>query len=109
MGGARGEGYVFEQGRLIGRSSITQLNFGPQLGGQAFSEIIFFRTQSDLEDFKKGNYELSAQASAVAVNGGVAAKSEYSNGVAIFVIPKSGLMAEASVGGQKFSFESYGE
>ena len=109
LGGARGEGYVFEQGRLIGRSSITQLNFGPQLGGQAFSEIIFFRTQSDLEDFKKGNYELSAQASAVAVNGGVAAKSEYSNGVAIFVIPKSGLMAEASVGGQKFSFESYGE
>lgn len=107
LGGARGDGYVYEQGRLIGRSSITQINVGPQLGGQAFAEIIFFRTQSDLEDFKKGNYELNAQASAIAVTEGVATKTEYSDGVAIFVLPKSGLMVEASVGGQKFSFKEY--
>ena len=109
LGGARGKGYVYEQGNMIGRSSITQINVGPQLGGQAFAEIIFFRGQADLEDFKKGNYELSAQASAIAVTAGVATKSEYSDGVAIFALPKSGLMAEASVGGQKFSFESYEE
>lgn len=107
LGGARGDGYVYEQGRLIGRSSITQINVGPQLGGQAFAEIIFFRTQSDLEDFKKGNYELNAQASAIAVTAGVATNSEYSDGVAVFALPKSGLMAEASVGGQKFSFKEY--
>lgn len=109
LGGARGEGYVYEQGRLIGTSSITQINVGPQLGGQAFAEIIFFRSRSDLEDFKKGNYELSAQASAIVVTAGVATKSEYSDGVAIFALPKSGLMAEASVGGQKFSFKEYTE
>ncbi len=107
LGGARGKGYVYEQERLIGRSSITQINVGPQLGGQAFAEIVFFRSKSDLEDFKKGNYELSAQASAIVVTAGVATKSEYSDGVAIFALPKSGLMAEASVGGQKFSFEPY--
>jgi len=107
LGGARGEGYVYEQGTMIGRSSITQINIGPQLGGQAFSEIIFFRTQADLDDFKKGNYELNAQASAIAVTAGVATNSEYSDGVAIFALPKSGLMAEASVGGQKFSFKPY--
>ncbi len=107
LGGARGDGFVYEQGSLIGRSSITQINVGPQLGGQAFAEIIFFRTQSDLEDFKKGNYELNAQASAIAVTAGVATNSEYSDGVAVFALPKSGLMAEASVGGQKFSFKEY--
>lgn len=107
LGGARGDGFVYEQGRLIGRSSITQINVGPQLGGQAFAEIIFFRSQSDLEDFKKGNYELNAQASAIVVTAGVATNSEYSDGVAIFALPKSGLMAEASVGGQKFSFKEY--
>jgi len=107
LGGARGKGYVYEQGALIGRSSITQVNVGPQLGGQSFAEIIFFRTQSDLEDFKRGNYELNAQASAIAVTSGVATNTDYSDGVAIFALPKSGLMAEASVGGQKFSFEPY--
>lgn len=107
LGGARGDGYVYEQGTLIGRSSITQINVGPQLGGQAFSEIIFFRSQADLEDFKKGNYELNAQASAIVVTAGVATNSEYSDGVAIFALPKSGLMVEASVGGQKFSFKPY--
>lgn len=107
LGGSRGDGYVYEQGLLIGRSSITQLNIGPQLGGQAFSEIIFFRTKADLDNFKKGNYELNAQASAIAVTAGVAANSEYSDGVAIFALPKSGLMVEASVGGQKFSFKEY--
>jgi len=107
LGGARGTGYVYEQGRLIGRSSITQVNVGPQLGGQAFAEIIFFRSREDLERFKKGDFELSAQLSAIIVTSGVATASDYSDGVAVFALPKSGLMAEASVGGQKFSFKPY--
>ncbi len=105
LGGARGSGYVYEQGRLIGRSSITQINVGPQIGGQSFAEIIFFRTQADLEDFKKGNYELNAHASAIVATSGAATNSDYSDGVAVFALPKSGLMAEASIGGQKFSFK----
>ncbi|ARM32007.1 YSC84-related protein [Prosthecochloris sp. HL-130-GSB] len=107
LGGARGKGMVYEQGRLVGRASVTQVNVGPQLGGQSFSEIIFFRSKQDLDKFKQGNYELNAQLSAIVVTAGVATNTDYSDGVAVFALPKSGLMAEASVGGQKFSFEPY--
>ncbi len=107
LGGARGKGMVYEQGNLIGRSSITQINVGPQLGGQSFAEIIFFRTKADLDKFKQGSYELNAQLSAIVVSSGVATNTDYSDGVAVFAMPKSGLMAEASVGGQKFSFQPY--
>jgi len=107
LGGGRGKGYVYEQNNLVGRSMITQLNVGPQLGGQSFSEIIFFRGRHDLENFKKGNYELSAQVSAIIVTTGMATNTDYSNGVAVFILPKAGVMAEATVGGQKFSYKPY--
>ncbi len=107
LGGGRGKGYVYEQNNLVGRSMITQLNVGPQLGGQSFSEIIFFRGRRDLDNFKKGNYELSAQVSAIIVTTGMATNTDYSNGVAVFILPKAGVMAEATVGGQKFSYRPY--
>jgi len=107
LGGGRGKGYVYEQNNLVGRSMITQLNVGPQLGGQSFSEIIFFRGVNDLENFKKGNYQLSAQVSAIIVTTGMATNTDYSNGVAVFILPKAGVMAEATVGGQKFSYRPY--
>ncbi|MBM3422002.1 MAG: hypothetical protein FJY09_01925 [Chlorobi bacterium] len=105
LGGAHGSGYVYELNTLIGTSKITQLNVGPQLGGQSFAEIVFFKSKGDLDNFKKGNYELNAQATAVLVTSGMATNTDYSNGVAIFVIPKAGVMAEATVGGQKFSYK----
>ena len=104
LGGAHGSGYVYELNTLIGRSSITQVNVGPQLGGQSFAEIVFFKSKEDLDNFKRGNFELNAQATAVLVNSGMATNIDYSNGVAVFVIPKAGVMAEATVGGQKFSY-----
>jgi lipid-binding SYLF domain-containing protein len=104
IGGAYGKGEVYAQGRLIGYSSLTQVTIGFQLGGQAYSEIIFFKDQATLEDFTSGNFEFNAQASAVAVTAGASADADYSNGVAIFTITTGGLMYEASVGGQKFSF-----
>ncbi|MBZ4219920.1 MAG: lipid-binding SYLF domain-containing protein [Chlorobium sp.] len=107
FGGGHGKGYVFEQNNLIGRSSITQLNVGPQLGGQSFSEIIFFKGKGDLDAFKRGNFVLSAQVTAIIVTTGMATNTDYSNGVAVFVRPKAGVMAEATVGGQKFSYKSY--
>ncbi len=107
LGGGRGKGYVYEQNNLVGRSMITQLNVGPQLGAQAFSEIIFFRGVNDFENFKKGNYELSAQVTAIIITTGMATNTDYSNGVAIFILPKAGVMAEATVGGQKFSYKPY--
>lgn len=106
VGGAYGKGEVYAQGKLVGRSSLTQLTFGFQLGGQAYSEIIFFRDQAALRNFQSGNFEFGAQASAVAVTAGASADADYDNGVAIFTLAKGGLMYEASVGGQKFSYES---
>lgn len=104
IGGAYGRGEVYEKGKLVGYSSLTQLTIGFQLGGQAYSEIIFFKDKATLDHFKSGNFEFSAQASAVAVTAGASADAAYNNGVAIFTMAKGGLMYEASVGGQKFSF-----
>jgi len=105
IGGAHGAGLVFEQGEIIGSSKLTQLSFGFQLGAQLYQEIIFFETKSDLEDFKQGNFELGAQASAVAATYGASADADYQDGVAVFTLAKGGLMYEAAVGGQKFSFK----
>ncbi len=102
VGGARGKGVLYENGAVTAIVTLTQLSFGFQWGGQAYSEFIFFRDDAALADFKRGNYELSAQASAVAVTAGASADADYSSGVAIFTQAKGGLMYEASVGGQKF-------
>lgn len=105
IGGTYGKGSVYEVGNFIGYASIVEASVGLQVGGQGFSEIIFFKDQLTMDYFKRGTYEFSAQASAVAVTMGIAAKTDYDRGVAVFILPKAGLMAEASVGGQKFSFE----
>ena len=105
IGGAYGEGQVFRRGRYIGDTSLTQVSIGFQLGGQAFVEIIFFKDKHTLDDFTDGNFELGAQASAVALKAGVSADADYSNGVAVFTLPKQGLMYEAVIAGQKFSFD----
>jgi len=105
IGGARGKGWVYEKGRLIGQTTLTQVTIGLQLGGQAYREVIFFKDQTALNDFCRGNFELSAQASAVAVTAGASANVKYNGGVAIFTMAKGGLMYEASVGGQKFTFK----
>tara|TARA_B100000963_G_scaffold269903_1_gene238072 strand:- start:137 stop:670 length:534 start_codon:yes stop_codon:yes gene_type:complete len=104
IGGATGNGQVFEKGNLIGNTKVTQLSLGLQLGAQAFKEIIFFKDTQALNRFTRGNFEFGAQASAVALTAGVAVEVEYSDGVAIFTETNGGLMYEASIGGQKFSF-----
>ena len=105
IGGACGNGLVFEHGSIIGSTSLTQLTFGFQLGAQLYQEIIFFEDKAAMDDFKGGNYELGAQASAVAVTAGASADAGYDHGVAVFTLAKGGLMYEASIGGQKFSFK----
>lgn len=106
IGGARGKGLLYENGKITAQVTMTQLSVGLQMGGQAYSEFIFFKDDVALKDFKRGNYELGAQASAVAVKTGASADANYSKGVAIFTAVKGGLMYEASVGGQKFSVET---
>jgi len=105
VGGTYGTGTVYEKGNLIGFAKIVEASVGLQVGGQAFSEIVFFKDETALDYFKRGYLEFSAQASAVAVNQGVAAKTAYNEGIAVFVLPKGGLMADVSAGGQKFLFE----
>lgn len=105
IGGARGKGLLYEGGAPSAIVTLTQLTVGFQWGGQAYSEFIFFEDDVALADFKRGNYELGAQASAVAVTVGASADADYSSGVAIFTQAKGGLMYEASVGGQKFKVE----
>jgi lipid-binding SYLF domain-containing protein len=104
IGGAHGDGEVYQHGKPIGVTSITQVTVGPQIGGQAYSEIIFFRDQLALDNFKAGNLTFSAQVSAVAATAGAAKNAAYSNGVAVFTVAEGGLMAEATIGGQKFTF-----
>lgn len=103
-GGAYGRGELFEQGKRIGYCDLTQGTIGLQFGGQAYSEIIFFQRQSSLDEFKRGTFELAAQASAVAITHGASADASYENGVAVFTMEKGGLMYEASIGGQRFSY-----
>ncbi len=104
VGGAYGRGRVYQGGRYIGDTSLTQLTVGFQWGGQAYSEVIFFQNQRALDEFREGNFEFGAQASAVAANLGASVDAAYEQGVAVFTIAKGGLMYEASVGGQKFKF-----
>jgi lipid-binding SYLF domain-containing protein len=105
IGGAYGQGVVYEKGTASGRTSMTQISFGFEFGGQSYSELLFFRDKAVLDNFKAGNAEFSAQASAVIANAGAAAKTSYNNdGVAVFVHVKGGAMVDASIGGQKFSY-----
>ena len=105
VGGARGTGLLKEGGATTAVVTLTQLTFGFQAGGQAYSEFIFFEDEYALQNFKRGNYELGAQASAVAITAGASADAQFEGGMAIFTQAKGGLMYEASVGGQKFKIE----
>jgi lipid-binding SYLF domain-containing protein len=90
---------------LTGKTTLTEVTVGFQLGGQAFSEVIFFKDKTAFDDFTRENFEFGAQVSAVALTAGASADLAYSGGVAVVTATKGGLMYEASVGGQKFSYE----
>jgi len=105
IGGARGHGLLIVNGEAVAVVTLTQLTIGFQWGGQAYSEFVFFEDDVALTDFRRGNYELGAQVSAVAITAGASADANYNGGVAIFTAAKGGLMYEATVGGQKFKVE----
>ncbi|MEE9395339.1 MAG: lipid-binding SYLF domain-containing protein [Planctomycetota bacterium] len=107
IGGAHGEGQLFEKGKLIGATELSQGTFGLQAGGQTYSEFIFFKDVIALNKFKRGEFEFSGQASAVAVDAGASADIDYESGVLVFTMAKSGLMLEASIGGQQFDYWAY--
>lgn len=126
VGGAHGTGRVYQQDKYVGDTSMTQLSVGFQAGGQAYSEIIFLQDQRAFQEFTSGNFSFSGDVSAVAITAGASASAgtdgstagasggkkdattagNYQKGVAVFTIAKGGLMYEASVAGQKFSYKA---
>ena len=126
IGGAHGAGQVYAKGQHVGDTKMTQLTIGFQLGGQAYSQVIFFEDKRAFEDFTSGNFEFGAQATAVAITAAVGAQANtgggaqagasggkndagtvsggYRKGMAIFTVAKGGLMYEATLGGQKYSY-----
>ena len=125
VGGAHGKGRVYQKGKHIGDASMTQVTVGAQLGGEAYSEMIFFEDERALKEFTSGNFEFGADAHAVAITAAAGAKTgttgssagasggkkdaatvgKYHKGMATFTVTKGGLMYEASVGGQKFGYK----
>jgi lipid-binding SYLF domain-containing protein len=106
IGGAHGGGVLFAHGgKPVGKVTINQVTVGAQLGGQSYSEIIFLQTPKQVAEIQSGKFSLAAQASAVAIKPGASTNAKFDNGVAIFTFVKGGLMAEATVGGQKLGYE----
>jgi lipid-binding SYLF domain-containing protein len=109
IGGAHGNGIVYRGGTPVGKSELKQVTVGLQLGGQKFIEVVFFKDKTAFDDFTRENYEFGAQASAVAFSASASADLAYNGGVAIVTMAEGGLMYEATVGGQKFEYEAYGD
>ena len=131
IGGAHGKGEVFVGGKKVGKTKMSQITYGLQLGGQVYSQMIFFRDERAFDDFTSGNFEFGAQATAVALTAGAQASTtsggggntssgtdadsskvnaddkqyDKRSGMATFTIAKGGLMYEATLGGQKFKYE----
>lgn len=106
LGGAYGKGVLYEKGKFVGYCDVSQVTIGFQLGGQSYTEIIAFENKGVVESFKKGQFTFDAQATAVAITSGAGANATYTNGVAVFTINEAGLMYEAAIGGQKFSYQA---
>jgi lipid-binding SYLF domain-containing protein len=130
VGGAHGKGRAFKGGVHVGDVTLTQVSVGAQIGGQAYSEIIFFENEDTFNTFIAGDFQLSADASAVALTASAQAQAgtsgasataansaddaqqsaaKWYRGMAIFTIAKGGLMAQAAVGGQGFKYTPVGK
>ncbi len=105
IGGAHGKGLVIVNDKAVGKSSLSQVTIGFQLGGQVYAQFVFFEDTTALGHFQRGNFEMGAQASAVAVTLGASADANYDGGVAVFTNVGGGLMYEATISGQKFKYE----
>ncbi len=106
VGGAYGKGVFFEKGKAVGYCDLRQATIGAQLGGQGYTELVLFETPEAAAKFKKGEFEFSAQVSAVALKSGASENAKYTDGVAVFTLDESGLMAEAAIGGQRFTYQA---
>jgi lipid-binding SYLF domain-containing protein len=102
IGGAFGNGVVYQKNEIVGTAKLSQVSIGLQAGGQGYREVIFFETKSNVDEFKENNLKIAAQVSAVIAASGASVNANYANGILIFAQPKGGLMYEISVGGANF-------
>ena len=129
VGAAHGNGRVYEQGKYVGDTSMTQVSFGAQAGGQAYSQMIFFENKAAFDQFTSGNFEFGAGVGAVAIKSGASGSvgttgatasatsgsgesggtaGKYRKGMAVFTIAKGGAMFEATLAGQKYKYKAKG-
>jgi lipid-binding SYLF domain-containing protein len=104
IGGSGGKGVVYQGGQQVGYAVLNQGSLGPQVGGETYSELITFKDSNSMASFRNGDLTLGADASATAVKAGAAAATQFKNGTEVFVLPKGGLMAGASINGQVIHF-----
>ena len=104
VGGAKGDGLVYERGRLIGNVTLTQASVGAQIGGSSFRELILFQDRRALQRLIDGRMEFDARAQAVAGESGGVAANDYDDGVRVYTATVGGLILDASIGGQDFSY-----
>jgi lipid-binding SYLF domain-containing protein len=125
VGGAYGKGRVYEKGKYVGDTSMSQVLVGFTLGGQGYSQIVFFEDERAFKEFTSGNFEFGADASVVAITAAAGASANtagssasasggkndaktvgaYNKGLATFTVVKGGLMYDVSVSGQKFTYK----
>jgi len=105
VGGFSGNGEVYQGGKFVGYSKVSGGNIGYQIGGQSFVQAVFFQNEAAFSNFKTGTLEFDAKATAVAAKSGAGAQADYANGIVAFSLPRKGLMVQAAIGGQKFSFQ----
>lgn len=106
VGGAYGKGVLYEDGQMVGYCDMSQATVGLQLGGQTYTEIICFKDEEALDKFKHGDFAFDAQASTVALEAGAGANAKFAEGVEVFTMNEEGMMVEASIGGQKFTYKA---
>ncbi|MDX1762088.1 MAG: lipid-binding SYLF domain-containing protein [Christiangramia sp.] len=106
LGGAAGNGIVYENGQVAGYAELRQIDIGFQFGGKAFRELIVFETQEALNKFKEGDFEFGGSASAVIWDEGKGGAITFENGAGVAIMPKAGAMAGISVGGQEFDYRA---
>ena len=129
VGGGGGKGQVYEKGKLVGESKMVQISVGLQMGGQAYSQIVFFENKAAFDQFTGKGFEFSADASAVAITAGASAEvgtkglsagastskdngktlAQYHKGMAVHTLAKGGLMYQAAIAGQKYTFSPNGD
>ncbi len=104
LAGAYGRGVLYQGNQVVGYCDVSQGTLGLQLGGENYRELVVFRDSDALARFKAGDFTFAAGASAVAAKAGAASNAPYERGVIVFTQSITGLMFEAAIGGQNFSY-----